>query len=278
MDKILSAVDITLSRYPRIGKAELVGLFTDYIEKHLKDIVARVELPSKVELKREWFREKRKTKKFRMSGEKLRVREVFVGWLKKIKSEKRERAIDADFLIETDVCGRDEVRQLIERPSASPGMETGREIYSKDFEGGLQSLGNHTLFEELQRGEEAVNVEKMGGERLEERIELISEIAKEISQNKMENIRQYYDDDFGFTIEITVNQNDKEAFETWLRLIAELKHLGFKSLVTVDWTGRNILSEDELVHKTVDVMLKLGIGPQRTDRFSAVEELKEGWL
>ena len=108
--------------------------------------------------------------------------------------------------------------------------------------------------------------------------ERISEIANEITRNKIENIRQYYDDDFGFTIEITVNQNDKEAFETWLRLIAELKHLGFKSLVTVDWTGRNILSEDELVHKTVDVMLKLGIGPQRTDRFSAVEELKEGWL
>ena len=278
MDKILSAVDITLSRYPRIGKAELVGLFTDYIEKHLKDIVARVELPSKVELKREWFIEKRKTKKFRMSGEKLRVREAFVGWLEKIKSEKQERAIDADFLIETDVWGRDEVRQSIERPFASSEIETGRDSYSKDFDGSLAPLDNHTLPRAFQRGEEAVNVEKMGGERLEERIELISEIAKEISQNKMENIRQYYDDDFGFTIEITVNQNDKEAFETWLRLIAELKHLGFKSLVTVDWTGRNILSEDELVHKTVDIMLKLGIGPQRTDRFSADKELKEGWL
>jgi len=32
------------------------------------------------------------------------------------------------------------------------------------------------------------------------------------------------------------------------------------------------------VHKTVDVMLKLGIGPQRTDRFSAAKEIEEGWL
>jgi hypothetical protein len=91
-------------------------------------------------------------------------------------------------------------------------------------------------------------------------------------------LRQYYDNDFGFTIEIRVNQNDKEAFETWFHLIDELKPLAFGSLVTVDWSGENVLTEDELVHKTVDVMLKLGIGPKRTDRFSAVEELEEGWL
>ena len=98
MDKIESSVDITLSKYPGIGKAELVKLFTNYIETHLKDIVARVELPSRVELKCEWDIQKRKRKKFRMSREKLREREAFVRWLEKIKSEKMERAIDADFL------------------------------------------------------------------------------------------------------------------------------------------------------------------------------------
>ena len=46
--------------------------------------------------------------------------------------------------------------------------------------------------------------------------------------------------------------------------------------IAVDWTGENVLSVDELVHKTVDVMLKLGIGPQRTDRFSAAKEIEEG--
>ncbi len=109
-------------------------------------------------------------------------------------------------------------------------------------------------------------------------IELITEIAREISQNRVERISHYYDDDFGFIVEIVVNQTDKEAFETWLRLIEELKPLGLESLVAVDWTGENVLSKDVLVHRTVDVMLKLGIEPQRTDRFSAVEELEEGWL
>jgi hypothetical protein len=109
-------------------------------------------------------------------------------------------------------------------------------------------------------------------------IELISEIAREISQNRVERISQYYDEDFGFTIEIVVNQTDKDAFETWLYLIDEVKSLGLEVLVSVDWTGENVLTEDELVHKAVEVMLRSGVGPKRTDRFSAVEELKEGWL
>ena len=278
MDKIQSAVDITLSKYPGIGKVELVGLFTDYIEKHLKDIVARVELPSRGELKREWFLEKRKTKEFRMPEEKLREREAFVRWLEKIKSEKRERAIDADFFIETDGWGQDDVMQLMEHPFASPEIESGRDIYSKDFEEGLPSWGNHTHLEVFQEIEEAGGIEKVRGEGLDEMKEGILSIANEVSHNKVENIRQYYDNDFGFTIEIRVNQNDKEAFETWFHLIDELKPLGLESLVTVDWTGGNILSEEEFVHKAVEAMLKSGVGPKRTDRFSAIEELEEGWL
>ena len=278
MDKIQSAVDITLSKYPGIGKVELVRLFTDYIEKHLKDIVARVELPSRGELKREWFLEKRKTKEFRMSEEKLREREAFVGWLEKIKSEKRERAIDANFFIETDGWGRDDVMQSIERPFASPEIEIEGDIYSNDFEEGLPSWGNHTHLEVFQEIEEAGGIEKVRGEGLDEMKEGILSIANEVSHNKVENIRQYYDNDFGFTIEIRVNQNDKEAFEMWFHLIDELKPLGLESLVTVDWTGGNILSEEEFVHKAVELMLKSSVGPKRTDRFSAVEELEEGWL
>jgi hypothetical protein len=94
----------------------------------------------------------------------------------------------------------------------------------------------------------------------------------------VERISQYYDEDFGFTIQIVVNQTDEDAFETWLHLIDEIKTLELGVIIAVDWTGENVLSEDELVHRTVDVMLKLGIGPQRTDKFSAVGELEEGWL
>ncbi len=278
MSKIQSAVDITLSKYPDIGKAELARLFMDYTETHLKDIVAGVELPSRVELKREWFIEKRKKKKFRMSGEELREREVFVRWLEGIKSEKMERPIDADFLIKMDGWSRDDVTILKEYPSASTEIEIGEEIYSKEFEEDLQPLGNHTLLEAIPKIERAVSIEKMREERLDEMIELISEISREISQNRVEGISHYYDDDFGFVVEIIVNQTDKEAFETWIRLIEEIKPLELGIIIAVDWRGENTLSENELVHKSVEVMLKSGVGPKRTDRFSAVEEIEERWM
>lgn len=167
----------------------------------------------------------------------------------------------------------------MEYPLASPEMvEIESPIHSTDFEDGLHSLGNHTLLDAIPKVERGVSIEKMRGERLDEMIELISEIAREISQNKVERISQYYDEDFGFTIQIIVNQTDKDAFETWLHLIDEIKPLELGIIIAVDWTGENVLSENELVHRTVDVMLKLGVGPQRTDRFSAVEEIEEGWL
>lgn len=222
----------------------------------------------------------RKKKKFRLSEEKIRNREAFVEWIRRIKSAEREKAINTDFFIEANGWGRDNAAHfLMERSFASPEMtEIRGDRYSKDFEDGLQSLGNHTLGGVLQRGEVAVSVEKIEGARLEDMVELISERANDISQNNVKSIRQYYDEDFGFAIEVTVNQSDKEAFETWFRLIEAIKPLELGILIAVDWTGDNFLSEDELVHKTVDVMLKLGIGPQRTDRFSAVEGIKEGWL
>ncbi len=177
-----------------------------------------------------------------------------------------------------DGWGGNDVIQPIERPFASSGIEIERDFYSKDSEGGPPFLSDHTLLEAIPGVERAVSIEKMRGERIDEMVELISEIAKEVSHNKVEDVRQYYDEDFGFTIEIVVNQTDKEAFETWFHLIDELKPLGFGSLVTVDWTGEDILNEEEFVHKAVEVMLRSGVGPKRTDRFSAVEELEEGWL
>ena len=110
---------------------------------------------------------------------------------------------------------------------------------------------------------------------MKRRIELISEIARDISQNRVEKISHYYDDDFGFIVEIIVNQTDKEAFETWLRLIDEVKTLGLEVLVSVDWTGENVLSEDEFVHKAVEVMLRSGVKPKLTEKLDVEKELEE---
>jgi len=103
-------------------------------------------------------------------------------------------------------------------------------------------------------------------------VEQIRSIAEEISQSKVRDIRQKYDEDYGFIVEVVLDQNDREAFETWLRLIEVVgKELGI--VLSVDWTGENILSEEAFVRYAVEVMLRSGVGPIRKDKFSAVREV-----
>jgi len=105
-----------------------------------------------------------------------------------------------------------------------------------------------------------------------ELVEQIRSIAEEISQNKVRDIRLNYDEDYGIIVEVVLDQNDKEAFETWLRLIEEVRPKGF--VLSVDWTGENILSEEPFTQYAVEVMLRSGVSPIRKDKFSAVKEVK----
>ncbi|RLE69750.1 MAG: hypothetical protein DRJ45_06290 [Thermoprotei archaeon] len=109
---------------------------------------------------------------------------------------------------------------------------------------------------------------------MNEIIEKIHSIAEEISQNNVRDVRLNYDKDYGFIVEVVLNQNDKSAFETWLRLIEVIgKERGI--VLSVDWTGENILSEEAFVQYAVEVMLRSGVGPIRKDKFSAVKEVEE---
>jgi len=107
---------------------------------------------------------------------------------------------------------------------------------------------------------------------MSEIVEQIRSIAEEISQNKVRDVRLNYDEDYGTIIEVVLDQNDKEAFETWLRLIEKVRPKGF--VLSVDWTGENILSEEAFVQYAVEVMLRSGVEPIRKDKFSAVKEVK----
>jgi len=114
-----------------------------------------------------------------------------------------------------------------------------------------------------------------GEQKMNKIVEQIRSIAEEISQNNVRDVRLKNDKDYGTIIEVVLNQNDKEAFETWLRLIEEVRPKERGIVLSVDWTGENILSEEAFVQYAVEVMLRSGVGPIRKDKFSAVEEVEE---
>jgi len=278
MNKMQSAIAETLAKYPWMEKEELVSLIRDYIERFLVEAITRIKLPSKAELMREMFKEKRKKKTFRMSEEEFREKEAFINWLRNIKFKKEmvKQLIDSDLFYfdgRNENGNEDEGVQL--EASLSSGIAKVELRIDTDF---MEIEENRGDFTYLMHERSVVSSIACPEEKIDEVIERIRSIAEEISQNNVRDVRLNYDEDYGFIVEVVLNQNDKSAFETWLRLIEEVRPKERGIVLSVDWTGENILSESAFVQYAVEVMLRSGVGPIRKDKFSAVKEVEEGWL
>jgi len=278
MNKVQSAIAETLAKYPWMEKEELVSLIRDYIERFLEEAITRIELPSRAKLMREMFKERRKKKTFRMSEEEFREKEAFINWLRNIKFEKEmvKQLIDSDLFYfdgRNENGNEDEGVQL--EASLSSGIAKVEHRIDTDF---MEIEENRGDFTYLMHERSVVSSIACPEEKIDEVIERIRYIAEEISQNNVRDVRLNYDEDYGFIVEVVLNQNDKSAFETWLRLIEEVRPKERGIVLSVDWTGENILSEEAFVQYAVEVMLRSGVGPIRKDKFSAVKEVEEGWL
>ena len=278
MNKMQSAIAETLAKYPWMEKEELVSLIIDYIERFLVEAITRIKLPSRAELMREMFKERRKKKTFRMSEEEFREKEAFINWLRNIKFEKEmvKQLIDSDLFYfdgRNENGNEDEGVQL--EASLSSGIAKVELRIDTDF---MEIEENRGDFTYLMHERSVVSSIACPEEKIDEVIERIRSIAEEISQNNVRDVRLDYDEDYGFIVEVVLNQNDKSAFETWLRLIEEVRPKERGIVLSVDWTGENILSEEAFVRYAVEVMLRSGVGPIRKDKFSAVKEVEEGWL
>ncbi len=278
MNKMQSAIAETLAKYPWMEKEELVSLIRDYIERFLVEAITRIKLPSRAELMREMFKEKRKKKTFRMSEEEFREKEAFINWLRNIKFKKEmvKQLIDSDLFYfdgRNENGNEDEGVQL--EASLSSGIAKVELRIDTDF---MEIEENRGDFTYLMHERSVVSSIACPEEKIDEVIERIRSIAEEISQNNVRDVRLNYDEDYGFIVEVVLNQNDKEAFETWLRLIEEVRPKELGIVLSVDWTGENILSESAFVQYAVEVMLRSGVGPIRKDKFSAVKEVEEEWL
>jgi len=100
-------------------------------------------------------------------------------------------------------------------------------------------------------------------------------IIKDAAGGTLKDINKYYDKDFGIITEVTLDQDDERALKTWLLIIDKMKAENLDEKVIVKWLKKNKLSDSEIMQKIVDIMLKSGMGPKRSDRFNATEEILE---
>jgi len=278
MNKIRSSIFHTLSRNPWIGRDDIIKLYLDFIEKEYINIIKKgaesLRIPDEIELKRDFFKEKRRRKYLRKPPKNLQRQKIFFNWLRDAKSGKRK----------VDTTDQDSVQfewEIIENVSTrsiphEPERETlDADMYSmqpvKRFD--LSNLETDEL-KEPGKTESDVSRElvlDMSGDKF---IKLVN-IIKDAAGGTLKDINKYYDKDFGIITEVTLDQDDERALKTWLLIIDKMKAENLDEKVIVKWLKKNKLSDSEIMQKIVDIMLKSGMGPKRSDRFNATEEILE---
>lgn len=273
---IQSAVESLTSEYPWMNLDESMDAFIDGISSNFDEIVIgavkHLRLPSKAELAHDKLQERRRPPRMRFSPEQSAERWNLIESLQGIKSMVISTTVDANHVMKTDGWSRD--YRLVDFASSLP-YERVR-VRNRVLTAGQPELPLISDDLNLLQGKnirtEAITT---GVFSLEQEIQEVSDIANELSNWQVEGTETYYDDELGFCVRIILNQDDREAFVTWSGLIDRVQELGFRSPVLVKWTGRRLLSQDELVDRSVEIMLKLGIRPRRTDQFDFVKEIEE---
>jgi len=268
MNRINLAISEILSQYPELETDELTECVIDFIDGNLINFIAEVELPDPVSLKIEWHKEKRKSKGIRASEEELKEKEELISVLHKLQQKANGYKTDTTSLFEPNGKVSRDVTQILSE----------REINPSDIGRRRKAINNRTaVWEEFFN---RIDSDRGAPHRVhvDELIDTIFDVANIISGDKVEKVTYGYDADFGNIIRVRLEQNAREAFESWLKLLDEIdtKDLGIN--IRVDWTGKDNLSDEELVDYMVEIMLKSGVGPKVSEEFDSVKAVREGWV
>jgi hypothetical protein len=85
-------------------------------------------------------------------------------------------------------------------------------------------------------------------------------------------VRVEHDPDYGSILVLRVDISAKRALRLWLELVRRFPGRN----IVIEWSGRNDVSEDELIDYLVKIALATGHKPVALPGFDAVEAVGEG--
>ena len=281
MNSISSAISGILAQYPELEKDELAGCILDFIEGNLINFIAEVELPDPVALKLEWYRARRKSKGSRASEEEFKEKKELIKVLRKLKQKSNGYKTEATYLFEPNGKVSRDVAQLpklsFEPFSGLRIRDFEKEINPSDIIGKPKVINSRTgIVDDFGDQRDIDGVAAYKG-HIDELIDAISNVANIISGDSVEKVTHGYDADFGNIVRVSLRQNAKDAFESWLKLLDEIGPKYPEITLRVDWRGEDNLSDDDLVDYMVEIMLKSGVGPKVSEVFDSVKAVREGW-
>jgi len=280
MTPFQGALRDALSAFPEANAKELASVILNQIVRDLDDMATgalrKVSLPSVAELKRQELQQKRVKQKYRMSWEEMSRKTEFVNLLSLIKLREEKSALDSGHTFVHDGFKMSNSLHFPNPPSSHADRGMLKVSSSRDFLRTMEQI-DETGSEHVEKMVSTSPESVIESRKLEQKIEEVERIAGEIVGDNLKEIKRVHDDDLGFAIEVKVNQTDSEAFDTWFSILKRRDATGTTIPVVVTWTGGSVLSEKDFVHKAVEVMIRSGLGPKRSDRFDSVSELEEEW-
>jgi hypothetical protein len=281
MNRIGSAISEILAQYPELEKDDLAEGIIDFIEGNLINFIAEVELPDPVALKLEWYRDRRKSKESRTSEEELKEKKELINVLRKLRQKSNGYKTEATYLFEPNGKVSRDVTELpklsFEPFSGLRIRDFEKKINPSDIIGKPEAINSRTGI--VDDFGERIDIDSVVSYRghIDELIDAISDVANIISGYNVEKVTHGYDADFGNIVRVSLRQNAKDAFESWLNLLDEIGPKYPEITLRVDWTGEDNLSDDDLVDYMVEIMLKSGVGPKVSEEFDSVKAVREGW-
>lgn len=286
MVNLISSLASIQEEYPEISQNQIASMVAEYIDNDfdiiLKNVVSRIQLPSKMDRKVDEYRERRRKARNRISSDEKSEKE----WLINILSNLKEATLAEQ--VHDDAWGT--YSKWIGKHDAWDPQVGGQlflsEINYKKYKARtnyktteLADFVNQTkkdttlIYTEIKEYSDRTDgVDDEGIRKIYDSMKLM---AEQLSGNKLLNIYKEYHEDFGVIINITLEQNDKDAFNVWLKLIEGNQATENRAKIIVDWTLPNTLPELDFINKSVEVMIKAGLSPKLIEGFNAQKELDE---
>jgi len=81
------------------------------------------------------------------------------------------------------------------------------------------------------------------------------DLLQSLSRGRLSAVSSRFDETWGPVVEATLNLNERDALEVWLKAEDAINK---KFHLVVKWTGKNDLTEDELIQYLAEIGAKAG--------------------
>jgi hypothetical protein len=281
INPILAAYNELSIEFPEFSEDERIGMITDHIDESLDrvvlEFVAKTRLPSSVELMLGEMRRNRHKQRYRLPEQEMEKKIRITRELQELKD--LEISIGPNIHAATYKGGLDAWASGTQyhRQSDNIREASQRSVFTRTPK--LKEINTIPAIQSGSSNFTPTEVDDPTGtgqvKGLDQLTNRIWQAVQMYSSDKIKSKDINHDEKEGLVFHVVLKMNDKDALEAWSKMLDELNRMGLRERLFIEWTEKNVLQKDHLVTLALEIMQKLGVRPERSEHFSAQEEIEE---